>query len=43
MTYNNCPIAKFNEGTSWPVQAGHPCMGCSRTSGTSCLHFTEAI
>ncbi|MCG2830166.1 MAG: hydrogenase small subunit, partial [Desulfobacteraceae bacterium] len=28
-TYNNCPIAKFNEGTSWPVEAGHPCMGCS--------------
>ena len=28
-TYNNCPIAKFNQGTSWPVQAGHPCIGCS--------------
>ncbi|MBU4013615.1 MAG: oxidoreductase, partial [Proteobacteria bacterium] len=28
-TYNNCPIAKFNEGTSWPVEAGHPCLGCS--------------
>ena len=28
-TYNNCPIAKFNEGTSWPVEAGHPCIGCS--------------
>ncbi|MFP4476996.1 MAG: hydrogenase small subunit [Desulfatibacillaceae bacterium] len=28
-TYNNCPIAKFNDGTSWPVQAGHPCIGCS--------------
>jgi [NiFe] hydrogenase small subunit len=29
MTYNNCPVAKFNDGTSWPVQAGHPCIGCS--------------
>jgi [NiFe] hydrogenase small subunit len=29
-TYNNCPIAKFNDGTSWPVQAGHPCIGCSQ-------------
>ncbi len=28
-TYNNCPLVKFNEGTSWPVQAGHPCIGCS--------------
>jgi [NiFe] hydrogenase small subunit len=28
-TYNNCPTAKFQAGTSWPVQAGHPCIGCS--------------
>ena len=33
-TYNNCPKAKFNsldgsQGVSWPVQAGHPCIGCS--------------
>jgi [NiFe] hydrogenase small subunit len=28
-TYNNCPIVKFNDGTNWPVQAGHPCIGCS--------------
>lgn len=28
-TYNNCPKVKFNESTSWPVQAGHPCIGCS--------------
>ncbi len=28
-TYNNCPIVKFQGGTSWPVQAGHPCIGCS--------------
>jgi [NiFe] hydrogenase small subunit len=28
-TYNNCPIAKFNDGTNWPVEAGHPCIGCS--------------
>lgn len=29
MTHNNCPKAKFNDGTSWPVQSGHPCIGCS--------------
>ncbi len=28
-THNNCPKIKFNDGTSWPVQAGHPCIGCS--------------
>ncbi len=29
-TYNNCPSVKFNDGVSWPVQAGHPCIGCSQ-------------
>lgn len=28
-TFNNCPSVRFNDGTSWPVQAGHPCIGCS--------------
>jgi [NiFe] hydrogenase small subunit len=28
-TYHNCPIVKYNGGTSWPIQAGHPCIGCS--------------
>ena len=28
-TYNNCPVAKYNDGTSWPVEAGAPCIGCS--------------
>jgi [NiFe] hydrogenase small subunit len=27
-TFNNCPKIKFNQ-TNWPVQAGHPCIGCS--------------
>jgi len=25
----NCPTMKFNSSTSWPVQAGHGCMGCT--------------
>ena len=25
----NCPTMKFNGGVSWPVQAGHGCMGCT--------------
>lgn len=28
-TYHNCPTIRWNEGTSWPVMAGHPCIGCS--------------
>lgn len=28
-TFNNCSRQKFNQGTSWPIQAGHGCMGCS--------------
>ncbi|MDH4028803.1 MAG: hydrogenase small subunit, partial [Nitrospirota bacterium] len=28
-TFHNCPTVKYNEGTSWPVQAGHGCIGCS--------------
>jgi [NiFe] hydrogenase small subunit len=30
--YNNCPTIKFNNGTSWPVLANHPCIGCSQPS-----------
>jgi hydrogenase small subunit len=28
-TYNNCPVQKWNGGTSWPVGSGAPCLGCS--------------
>jgi len=24
----NCPSVRFNDGTSWPVKAGHGCVGC---------------
>lgn len=27
--YNNCGKVKFNNKTSWPIQAGHGCIGCS--------------
>jgi len=27
--FNNCPTEQFNDKTSWPVLAGHPCIGCS--------------
>jgi [NiFe] hydrogenase small subunit len=28
-THNNCSRFQFNNGTSWPIRAGHPCIGCS--------------
>jgi NiFe hydrogenase small subunit HydA len=28
-TYQNCPIARYNDGTNWPIGAGHPCIGCA--------------
>lgn len=27
-TFNNCPTVLFNQ-TNFPIQAGHPCIGCS--------------
>ncbi len=29
MAYQNCPTLKWNDGTSWPVQAGHGCIACA--------------
>jgi hydrogenase small subunit len=29
VTYNACGVTKWNEGTSFPIQSGHPCIGCS--------------
>ncbi len=28
-TFHNCPSVRYNQGTSWPVMAGHGCIGCS--------------
>lgn len=29
MAYNNCGVVRYNEGASWPIMAGHGCIGCS--------------
>jgi len=29
-TYNACATTKWNEGTSFPIESGHPCLGCSQ-------------
>jgi hydrogenase small subunit len=28
-TFSPCPIFMWNGGTSWPIGAGHPCLGCT--------------
>lgn len=28
-TYNSCGVIKWNNGVSYPIQSGHPCIGCS--------------
>jgi hydrogenase small subunit len=27
--FSPCPIFQWNGGTSWPIGAGHPCIGCT--------------
>ncbi|MEW6401477.1 MAG: hydrogenase small subunit [Chloroflexota bacterium] len=29
VTFHNCPSAEYNDGTSWPIKAGHGCIACS--------------
>lgn len=31
-TYSSCPTVKWNDGTSWPVGAGHGCIGCTEVN-----------
>jgi hydrogenase small subunit len=28
-TYADCPLRKWNNGTNWCIEAGHPCIGCT--------------
>ncbi len=28
-TFSPCPIFQWNSSTSWPIGAGHPCIGCT--------------
>jgi len=29
ITYNSCAVMKWDGGLSFPIQSGHPCLGCS--------------
>jgi hydrogenase small subunit len=32
VTYNACSVTRWNEGTSYPIQSGHGCIGCSEAN-----------
>lgn len=32
VTYNACGVTRWNNGVSFPIQSGHPCIGCSEAS-----------
>ena len=36
-TFSPCPIFQWNSGTSWPIGAGHPCLGCTEA------HFWDTM
>lgn len=43
-TFNNCSKLRFNQHTSWPIQAGHGCIGCSEPNFWDTMHpFEEPI
>ena len=42
-TYNACAVTKWNDGTSFPIEAGHPCLGCSEPKFWDGGGFYEAL
>jgi hydrogenase small subunit len=42
-TYNACATTKWNDGTSFPIQSGHPCLGCSEPDFWDGGGFYKAI
>lgn len=43
MTYNACATVKWNGGTSWPVESGHGCLGCSEPDFWDAGGFYKAL
>ncbi len=42
-TYNACATAKWNEGVSFPIEAGHGCIGCSEPNFWDAGSFYKAV
>lgn len=43
VTHNACATAKWNGGTSWPVESGHGCIGCSEPDFWDAGGFYKAL
>jgi hydrogenase small subunit len=42
-TYNACATTKWNEGVSFPIEAGHGCLGCSQPNFWDGGSFYQAL
>ncbi len=42
-TYNACATTKWNNGTSFPIESGHPCLGCSEPDFWDAGSFYKAL
>lgn len=42
-TYNSCVTSKWNQGTSFPIESGHGCLGCSESKFWDAGSFYEAL
>jgi hydrogenase small subunit len=43
VTYNACASVKWNDSTSWPVESGHGCIGCSEPDFWDAGGFYKAL
>ena len=43
ITYNACATVKWNQGTSFPIESGHPCLGCSEPGFWDLGGFYEPV
>jgi hydrogenase small subunit len=43
VTYNACATTKWNDGTSFPIQSGHGCIGCSEPNFWDAGSFYQAL
>ncbi len=42
-TYNACATTKWNQGTSFPIESGHGCLGCSEPNFWDAGSFYKAL
>jgi hydrogenase small subunit len=42
-THNACATTKWNEGTSFPIESGHGCLGCSEPDFWDAGSFYKAV